>query len=258
METPRTKILTKALLAALVLAPFAVAHASTLNITYLTVAESDKDGARMCCGVSTNYVQSALGTNGLPVFNPGASATSGSVYAPDDLLADGEITWWSPSLNNGGAGGTSDVVQTSTGVVTLPYINNAFFPPNGTGPNDYNGFQAAILSGTLTTPIAENISFSISSDDMAFLYLNGQLVCDDGGVHPATAVPCTSAMIPAGVNTLELFYVDLDPVAAVLDFSVTTENVTTSGTPEPETFTLLGTGLLALAGLVRRRLVHSA
>jgi hypothetical protein len=254
-----TQYLTHTLLAAFVLAPCALAHATnTLNITYFTIGESDADGARMCCGVSDNYVQSSLGVNGLPVFNTGATATSGSVFTPDDLLGDGEITWWSPSLNNGGAGGTSDVTQTGTGVVTLPYDNSAFFPPNGTGSNDYSGFQAAILSGTIDAPEAEDISFSIGSDDMAFLYLNGEIACSDGGVHGATSVPCTSSLIPAGENTLELFYVDLDPTAAVLDFSVTTTDVTTSPTvtPEPGTFGLFGSGLLALAGLVRRKIGH--
>jgi len=252
-----TRYLTHTLLAAFVLAPCALAHATdSLNITYYTVAESDADGHRMCCGVSDNYVQNSLGTNGLPVFNTGATATSGSIYTPDDLLGDGEITWWSPTLNNGGAGGTSDVLETSTGVVVLPYDNNAFFPPNGTGSNDYSGFQAAILSGTIDAPEAETISFSIGSDDMAFLYLNGQIACSDGGVHGSTSVPCTSSIIPAGDNTLELFYVDLDPTAAVLDFSVTTEGITTSATPEPGTFGLFGSGLLALAGLVRRKIAH--
>jgi hypothetical protein len=238
----------------LVLAPFAVAHAGSLNVTFFTIAESDSDAARMCCGVSTNYVQSSLGVNGLPVFNTAATATSGSIFAPNDLLPDGEITWWSPTLNNGGAGGTSDVAETGAGVVSLPFINNSFFPPNGGGPNDENGFQAAILSGTLIAPTSEEISFSIASDDMAFLYLNGQIACSDGGVHGATAVPCTSFVIPAGPNTLELFYVDLDPTQAVLDFSITTTGVGTSATPEPGTLGLLGTGLLSLAGFMRRRI----
>jgi len=256
---PFTENLTKALLAAVVLIPFAVAHADSLNITYYTIAESDADGARMCCGVSTNYVESTLGVNGLPVFNPGATATSGSIFTPDDLLGDGEITWWSPSLNNGGAKGTSDVVETGTGVVTLPYANNAFFPPNGTGANDSNGFQAAILSGTLDAPVAETVSFSIGSDDMAFLYLDGTIACSDGGVHASTAVPCTSFLLSPGPHTLELFYVDLDPVQAVLDFSVTTADVTTTApTPEPGTITLLGSGLLGLTGFVRRRMTRSA
>jgi hypothetical protein len=161
---------------------------------------------------------------------------------PTDIDADGELTYWSPALSNGGPGGTSDVVQTATGLVSLPYTNNAFFTPNGTGSHDGspNGFQAAYFYGTLDAPTAEKISFSVSSDDMAFVYLDGTVVCNDGGVHGATAVPCTTSTVSAGDHTLQIFYVDLDPVAAVLDFSITTTGVTTSGSavPEPGTWTL--------------------
>jgi len=242
----------RVLLVAFILAPIAAAHADSLNITYFTIAGTDQDGHRLCCSTSTNYVTSTLGVNGLPVLNPGGE---GGAAAPLDLLADNEITWWSPTLNNGGAGGHSDVVETGTGVVTLPFVNNSFYAPNGTGSNDTNEYQAAILSGDIYAPTAETISFTLSADDMAFLYLNGQIACDDGGVHAATTVTCTSSVIPAGYNMLELFYVDLDPVDAELQFNVTTEGgVTTSPAPEPGTLTLLGSGLLGLAGLVRRKL----
>jgi N-acetylneuraminic acid mutarotase len=199
-----------------------------MNITYLTVAETDQDASRAPSGTSSNYVLPGLGKDGLPVYNPNATATTGGVYAPYDLLSDGEITWWNPVLNNGGPGGTSDVVETGTGTVTLPFADNAFFPPNGTGPNDLNGFQAAILSGTLVAPAAETVSFSVSSDDMAFVYLDGQIACDDGGVHAAAAAPCSTPVIAAGEHTLQLFYIDLHPVGAVLDFSLTTLNVCTN------------------------------
>ncbi|MGA1983031.1 MAG: PEP-CTERM sorting domain-containing protein [Acidobacteriaceae bacterium] len=254
-----------ALVAVLVLSPLAVAHAQSLNITYYTVAESDKDGGDMCCGVSDNYVLPTLGVDGLPVYNPAATAVSGSIYTPKDLLPDDEITWWSPTLNNGSSttAGASDVVQTGTGVVMLPFSNNAFYAPNGTGSNDSSAFQAAVLTGTLVVPSTETVGFSISSDDMAFLYLDGTIACSDGGVHGATAVPCTTSTLSAGDYSLELFYVDLDPTQAALDFSITTSGVTTTppaggATPEPGTFTLLGSGLLGLVGVVRRRFTRTA
>jgi hypothetical protein len=207
----------------------------SMNIAYYTVAESDRDVSSLPSGISSNYVLPGLGPHGLPVYNPKATALVGSVAAPYDLLADGEITWWSPALNGGGAGGASDVVETGTGVVSLPFANDKFFPPNGAGASDLTGFQAAVLTGTLVAPAAETVSFTIASDDMAFLYLDGQIACDDGGLHRASSVACTTSTIAAGPHTLSVFYVDLDPVAAVLDFSVATSNVSVD-TPNPLEF----------------------
>jgi hypothetical protein len=251
-----TQNLTKAALAAFLLSPVAVAvaHADqTMNITYFQIAHTDQDGGRLCCSTSTDYVQSTLGPNGLPVLNPGGEA---GAAAPLDFDSYGELTWWSPSLNKGGAGGVSDVTETGTGVVTLPYNNNAFYAENGTGSlgdGDETYYQAAILSAILSAPTPETVSFTVSSDDMAFVYLNGQIVCDDGGVKGASPVNCTSSTIFGNDNMLEVFYVDLDPTGAVLDFGINTEDITTSATPEPGTLLLFGSGLLGLAGFVRRK-----
>ena len=195
---------------------------SAINVDYFTIAETDQDENRGGGGVSTNFVLPALGANGLPVYNPNETGTP---FVPEDLLSDGEITWWSPALNKGGSGGTSDVVETGIASVTLPFSNDNFFPPNGTGPNDANGFQAAVLTGNLFAPAAETVSFTVSSDDSAFVYLDGQIACDDGGVHSATAVPCTTSTISAGTHTIQVFYIDLRQTQAALDLTVTTSNV---------------------------------
>jgi hypothetical protein len=50
---------------------------------------------------------------------------------------------------------------------------------------------------------------------------------------------------------VEIFYADQDEVAASLAF---TSNVSISPTPEPGSLALLGTGVLAIGGTIRRRI----
>lgn len=231
------------------------AHAADmLTINYFTIAETDRDANHLAGGTFDNEVMDTLGPAGLPVLN---TAANGGVGLPSDIDANGEITYWSPSLNNGGPSGHSDVSFTSSATVTLPFsVPQNFFPPNGTGPNDANGFQAATLTGNLDAPTTEQISFSIGADDMAFAFLDGHEVCDLGGVHSATAGTCVSPFdISAGTHKLAVFFVDINQVQSGLVFDVITTGVTTtptSGVPEPGIWTMMLAGFSMLGFVMRR------
>jgi hypothetical protein len=280
MKALRT--LTLAILA-LTLVPLTAARAQSLTVNYYEIAESDQDANNLTFGTVDNEVQNTLGPNGLPVLNTPQYGCTSNCFdltgpyprgMPQDVLSNGEITYWSPALNNGGPDHTSDVTFTGTGTLTLPVCVTTceggnfpqnFFPPNGTGSSDYYGFQAATLTGTLVVPksvSSETLSFEIGADDMAFAFLNGQEVCDLGGVHAATAGTCVAPFaVGPGSYSLEVFFVDLNVSQAGLYFNVLTSGVTVSPTgpttvPEPATLTLFGASLLGLG--LRRRRGHAA
>jgi hypothetical protein len=100
-------------------------------------------------GLSTNYVTSTLGPNGLPVFNPSYTANNGSVAAPSSASLVGstnQINWWAPASTL--TGGNAYVTSAGTG--TLAVGSNASNPtymwvPGQTG--EQSDFEADLLTG---------------------------------------------------------------------------------------------------------------
>jgi fibro-slime domain-containing protein len=214
--------------AALLAAPTALgggpAHAAELAVTYFTVAAlGDPDFRTPCCVFVRNMVLPTLGPHRLPLLNPGFIGSNS--YTIHDLNAAGEITWWSPGPT---------IAATGTGLTRLPIDNGHFFPPNGTGADNLHGFQTAVFRGVLHIRAAGPVSFKVAADDAAFVYVDGELVADLGGVHPAITLPVVTKTLAPRDYCLEIFYADLFPTRAELRFSVETPNVTVTQTAETD------------------------
>jgi hypothetical protein len=177
---------------------------ATLSATYFEVADNSGDPdftvsntPNVVVSNTPNVVVSntpnviagsALGPIGFPVATGGVN---------DNNATTGEATWWSPSMN-------SNVVQTGTGTVSLPY-SSTMYAPNSTGSNDATFYETAILSGTFSLASASTIGFVLGSDDDSFIYIDGVLIGQNPGAHAVSTVDFTSGILSAGSHTVAVF-----------------------------------------------------
>jgi fibro-slime domain-containing protein len=214
------------------------------TVDYFTVTPASPgtgDFNTQCCYGPVDDVTNTLDPiTHLPVWN-GVGALLDTVGGVGT-----DIEWWTPGTYNG------DVVAASgTGTASNPYINNAFFPPEGNGSSDSPSLQTAIFTGSLTLATSSNVTFDLGADDDAYLYVDGSLVEGLGGVHPNDVLPTDTVTLGAGLHDLELFYADRNVVAASLSFDLDSTGIVP--TPEPTSLALLGAGLAAFGAIRRRR-----
>jgi hypothetical protein len=193
--------------------------ANSLDVTYFSVVEDgDPDfNTTACCLEADQLVEPMLGPNGLPVLNRFYGISGTSSYVVHDVNNDGEIGWWTP--------GTT-IKFTGAGLALLPIQYSTFFPPNGSGTGDLAGFQTAVFHGVLHLPQKEAVKFTLGVNDVAFVYIDGVLVADIGGVRQRVDSPIVTNVLPAGDHCFALFYADNYPLHAELTFSIDTPDVT--------------------------------
>ena len=218
-----------------------IAHAggvtATLSATYYEVPDwSDPDFNTY--STPNVAIGSTLGPDGLPVAT--------APYGVNDVNpTTHEIEWWSPSMD-------ANVSKTGTGTISLPYGSN-MFAPNSTGTNDSSYFETAVFTGHFDLASPGTVSFTLGSDDDSFIYVDGVLIGSNPGVHSVSTVEFTSGVLPAGLNTIQVFYDDRENVAAYLSLSADSNITISPGVPEPAAWTMMIFGVAAVGGALRRR-----
>jgi hypothetical protein len=197
-----------------------------------------------------------------------AQITGATVYEniPDTGNA-GDSANMSSSLANAtfNIGSLGINFASSGDVGVAAFLNNPTFltTANGFDPN-YNFSSTGIelvITGTTFLAAGSN-SFSVGHDDGVVLTMPGIGTGTFGNIVDAPG-PTGFVTTPFNVNntgaageySFVLDYSECCGPPADLLFTVNGAPITTSATPEPGSFIMLGSGLLAAAGMVRRRLM---
>jgi uncharacterized repeat protein (TIGR01451 family)/fibro-slime domain-containing protein len=167
----------------------------------------------------SGQLQPALGANGLPVPtspNPPASAPNTSIRQFDWYTAQYQIF---TRLDN------NPLAFSSFGAPgTRPYFGPGTSPAASAAlPANKNLFAVHWRANVIVPPGGLILPYSIALDDAGWVFVDGQLALDYGGIHPPQTFT-GNFTVPAGQHTIDIFFADRHTTEAVTTFQLSNLN----------------------------------
>lgn len=189
-------------------APVCSPGSNTLNATYFVLPPNHPDvNHEIDDQIVTGLVAPHLGPDGWPVVTQTAKTGTQASGPITDVNSSGEILWWSTTSTKG-------VKLEKTITECLPIDNHSMYPDGASG--DDNGYLTAHYQGGFTVPSTGTVGLNLGSDDDSWVFIDGQLMVDNGGVKPLATAPYKSAQLAPGNHVIDIFYADRHGTGAEL------------------------------------------
>lgn len=265
MSIPGKKALVPGLIAGVIAGigltvPLQSASAASISVTATIrdFSSSHADFQQGFGGSEKDIVLSALGPDGKPVYNEAVKGVTGA----GSLTTNGTANfneWYNATPTLVTSLVASEAVPGS-GIYT--YTNSSYFPINGLGfgneGNTSNFHFTTEINTRFTYTGGE--TFSFTGDDDVWVFINGILAIDLGGVHgpESASVSLDTAAATLGITTggsydLDIFHAERQTSGSNFNFTTSIELVDATDVSEPGAIALLALGLGGIVVSRRRR-----